>query len=89
MTCRLFIFASGKLTWLIYFPRKLPAFSHQDLYKVPKGTLISAAAVLLLIIIVTITITVMVAVIDVERDSTKVCNTWPLPGGIYIPREVA
>lgn len=73
----------------MYFPGQLPAFSHQHLYKVPKGTLTPAAAVLLLIIIATITITVTIVVIDVERDRTNVCNTWPLPGGIYIPREVA
>lgn len=87
MTCKLFIFASGKLTWLMQFPGKLPAFSHQDPYKVPKGTLSSATAALLLIIIATITI--IVIVIAVERDSANACNIWPLPGGIDSPREMA
>lgn len=87
MTCRWFIFASGKLAWLTYFPGKLPAFSHQDLDGVPKGTLTSATAVVLLIIIATITI--IVVVIAVEGDCTNACNIWPLPGGIYSPREVA
>lgn len=86
MTCRLFVFSSGELTWLMYFPGKLLAFSHQVLYKVPKGTLASATAVFLLIIIATITI---IGFIAVERDCTNACNKWPLPGGIYSPREVA
>jgi len=89
VTCRLFIFASGKMTWLKYFPGKLPAFSHQNLYKVPKGTLTSATSVLLLILIAKITIIVTIVVIAVEKACKNACNIQPLPGGIYSPREAA
>lgn len=85
MTCRLFIFAAGKLTWPMQFPGKLWASSHQDPYNISKGTLSSATAGLLLIIIATIAI----IVIAVERDSANACNIWPLPGGIYSLREMA
>lgn len=62
-----------QMTWLMYFCGKLPACSQQDLYKVPKGTLTSAAAVLSLIIMATIRITDVVTA--VERECTNVCNT--------------
>lgn len=53
-------------------PWKTLSFSHQDPYKVPKGTLSSATAGLLLIIIAKITI--IVIVIAAERDTANVCN---------------
>lgn len=61
-------------------PWKTLSFQPPRSYKVPKGTLSSAAAGLLLIIIATITI--IVIVIAVERDSANACNIWALPGGI-------